>query len=120
MQVFKLAPPTTEWPLRTTAPRFVPGSVNLINCQHEFLDLRSWPIHATTENTTLIIIDCQVLYPDLANTLTTLVWNINTGAIFPCNVRAPPNRLTGFLDSLSMLTASAPARRIRFCIGVCF
>lgn len=85
LKVFKLAPPTTEWPLRTTAPRFVPGSVNLINCQHEFLDLRSWPIHATTENTTLIIIDCQVLYPDLANTLTTLVWNINTGTIFPCN-----------------------------------
>ena len=91
-----MAPPTIVWPLRTVSPRFAPGSINLVDCQHEILDLRNWAPDDPTEDTILIWLDCVVLYPDLTNTLTTLAWIINSGAVFPCDVRPllPPPTTT--------------------------
>lgn len=76
------------WPEGTEFPRAPFGSVNLIDCQGEFLDLRNWPTTGPKEEAAYVFIDCGVLFPDLDRTLTTLEWNIDTSINFPCDVRS--------------------------------
>ena len=92
-----------EWPEGTTFPRAPLGSVNVIDCQDEFLDLRNWPVTGPKEEAAYVFIRCGVLFPDLNRTLTTLEWNIDTSINFPCDVRFP-----AVLVSVHLLIAQVP------------
>lgn len=78
-----------QWPVLTSWPRTVPGSVNLINCQSQFLDIRNWPVDQPAEESTMLFLDCYILFPDLDHPLAALQWNIHTSISFPCDVRFP-------------------------------
>lgn len=83
------------WPVGAPTPRYVPSSINVIDCQNQFLDLLTWPVDAAVENATLVYFNCQVLFPDMDHTVTQLEWHVNTASVYPCEVRRKQNILRG-------------------------
>ena len=76
------------WPQGLTpAPLFTPGSVILIDCQEQFLDLRAFPVNNVMEDATVIFLRCQVLLSDLTKPLTRIQWTVDSSSILPCDVR---------------------------------
>ena len=79
------------WPEGTSAPRFAPGSLNVIDCHEQFLDLRNWPLEDPVEQATVIVLRCYVLFGDLQNIIASLLWGMESSTVLPCNVRPPPS-----------------------------
>ena len=88
MQIARLGVPSpVVWPAATFAPRFAPGSVNLIYCQDQVLDLRNWPADADSEEAILITYRCRELYADHLNFIAKTVLKYSCTFHMPCDVR---------------------------------
>lgn len=87
MQVVSLEPSgQIVWPTGTSSPRLAPGSVNMVDCQDQFLDMRAWPVDVPIENATVILYRCQVIFPDLNHGISTQRVYVDSAIIFPCKV----------------------------------
>lgn len=75
------------WPAgSTTEALFAAGSVVMVDCQDQFMDLRALPVNSGMEDATLIFLRCQVLLPDLVEPLARVEWTVDSSRSMPCDV----------------------------------
>ena len=86
------------WPEGTTAPHFAVGSVNIVDCGNQLLDLRNYNVDDPAEDATFVFMNCHILFGDLTHYIASWMWGLDSTAATPCNVR-PPSFLHGSILS---------------------
>ena len=76
--VFKYTRPFLPW---------VNGSVNIIDCGGDWLDLTVLAEITRVPAATVMFIRCELLYPDLSAPYAAQQWMLNSGSHTPCKVR---------------------------------
>jgi hypothetical protein len=66
--------------------RMLPGSVNLINCEDKWVDLRKLQ-DLVVPVATVIWLRCRILFSDVGNLMSTQLWLVHSGVHYPCSVR---------------------------------
>ena len=71
--------------------RFVlpPGSVTVIDCQDQWIDMRGRPRDQPSNNADVVMYRCHILSPDALSAWTRVGFFYSTTASGPCNVRLP-------------------------------
>ena len=79
--VFTYTQPLMPW---------VNGSVNIIDCRGNWLDLTSLEEPTQAPAATVLFNRCKLLFPDLSVPFATEQWMLETSVHTPCQVRRPP------------------------------
>jgi hypothetical protein len=77
------------WPVGTDEYFFPAGTVNVVDCQDQLLDLRNRDHSFPIEFVTNVYWRCRCIFNDREKPWATVEYWIDSSGMFPCNVRLP-------------------------------
>jgi hypothetical protein len=90
VQVIRVDPSNPiVWPVGTDEYFFPAGTVNVMDCQDQLLDLRNRDHSFPIEFVTNVYWRCRCIFNDREKPWATVEYWIDSSGMFPCNVRLP-------------------------------